>query len=173
MNMKGHILAALSEVFHQWETLLEKMGEEQATQPLEPWSWSTKDVLAHLWAWQQRSLARLEAGKQDRPPEYAPWPTDPDPDAEGITDQTNAWIYESNKDRSWTDMYQAWKNGFLRLLETGESLEERDLLDYSRYSWLNGYSLADTLLSTYDHHREHLDKLEAWLEDQADSSRKT
>lgn len=31
------------------------------------------------------------------------------------------------------------------------------------YIWMNGYSLADVLLGTYDHHQEHYDKLVDWL----------
>jgi hypothetical protein len=28
---------------------------------------------------------------------------------------------------------------------------------------MHGYSLADTLLGTYDHHREHYDVVDGWL----------
>jgi hypothetical protein len=40
-----------------------------------------------------------------------------------------------------------------------EQISERDLLDSSRYAWLEGYSLALVLRASYDHHQEHLEKL--------------
>ena len=57
MNMKEHILAALREQFDRWEALLGGMAEERITAPQTTSEWSVKDVIAHLWAWQQRSLS--------------------------------------------------------------------------------------------------------------------
>ena len=58
--MQDHILAALRELFDNWESLLASLSEAQITTPLLPSPWSTKDVVAHLWAWQQRSIARRQ-----------------------------------------------------------------------------------------------------------------
>jgi hypothetical protein len=95
--MKPHILAALREQFDRWEKLLSNLSEEQVTTPYPSSTWSVKDVIAHLMAWQKRSIARM------------------------------------------------------------------DLMDSSRYSWLAGYSLADVLLGSYDHHQEHYEALLAAL----------
>jgi hypothetical protein len=73
MNMKEHILAALREQFNRWEELLASMSEAQLTTPHLPSHWSTKDEIAHLWAWQQRSIARLEAALSNREPEFPKW----------------------------------------------------------------------------------------------------
>jgi hypothetical protein len=70
MKMKDHILAALQEQFDSWEELLADLNEEQITAPHFDLDWSIKDVIAHLWAWQQISIARMEAGLQDRKPEF-------------------------------------------------------------------------------------------------------
>ena len=56
MNMKDHILTALREQFNRWEKLLASMSDEQITAPHLPSNWSIKDVIAHLRAWQQRSI---------------------------------------------------------------------------------------------------------------------
>ena len=73
MSMKDHILAALREQLERWEKLLASMSEEQITEPHFEFDWSIKDVLAHLWAWQQISVARMEAGGLDREPRYPEW----------------------------------------------------------------------------------------------------
>ena len=73
MNMKEHILAALQEQFARWEELLTRLSEEEITAPQFDLDWSIKDVIAHLWAWQQISIARMEAGVLDSKPGYPGW----------------------------------------------------------------------------------------------------
>src|SRR5947208_3318623 len=70
MNMKTHILTALKEQVDHWESLLAEMNEEQITAPQLPSTWSVKDIIAHLRAWQQRSIARLDAARLNREPEF-------------------------------------------------------------------------------------------------------
>jgi hypothetical protein len=163
MDMKEHILTALREQFDRWEELLASLSVGQITVPLLPSRWSIKDVIAHLMAWQQRSIARMEAALFDREPEFPRWLPEVDPDSEDNPDQTNAWIYETYREQSWSKVHQNWRAGFLHFLESGEGISEKDLLDSGRYRWLNGYPLAWILLASYDHHQEHLEKLLAWL----------
>jgi hypothetical protein len=49
------------------------------------------------------------------------------------------------------------------LLELGSQVSQPELLASGRYPWLGGYSLADILIASYDHHQEHFEKLRAWL----------
>ena len=165
MNMKEHILAAMREKFNRWEELLKKMPAEQISLPLMPSHWSTKDVMSHLWAWQQRSIERVEAARSNRDPKYPEWVPGLDPASDGDTEQTTAWIYETYKEKPWPAVHQDWRNGYLLFLESGEGNAERDLLDSDKYAWLGGYSLAAVYLSSYDHHQEHFEKLSAWLDE--------
>jgi hypothetical protein len=160
MNMKQHILAALQEVFDDWEARLAGLSEAQITQPPAPSRLSAKDEIAHLMAWQQRTLARVDAVRLDREPQFPQWPAALDPEDYANTDPVNAWIYETYRDQPWSIVHQDWRAGFQRLLTSANEVPERDLLDGSRYAWLNGYPLALILIGSYDHHREHLDKLE-------------
>ena len=159
MSMKGHILSALREQLAAWKALLAGMSEAQLTQPLSGWDWSVKDNLAHLYAWQQRSIARLEAALNQREPVYPQWLPDLTPDTPGVNQKINAFLYETYRNWTWDEVYQSWCVGYLRLLSLGEVISERELLDSDRYAWLGGYSLADVLIGTYDHHQEHYDKL--------------
>ncbi len=165
MNMKDHILAALREEFEKWEGLLLSLSEKQILSPNFDLNWSVKDVTAHLWAWQQISIARLEAGLQDQKPQFPEWIVESVENWEEDADQVNAVTFETQHNKPWPEVYQNWKSGFLRLLELGSSISERDLLDGDRYPWLNGYSLAFILIASYDHHQEHLEKLRAWLQE--------
>ena len=161
MNDKQQILAALRGEFDRWEELLTGMSEEQITAPYaahKPYNLSLKDVIAHLRAWQQRSVARLEAALLDKQPVFPRWPAEFDPDSEADVELINAWIYANSRDQPWSSVYRDWRAGFLRLLELGEAIPEKDLLDPGRYPWLGGYPLSFILVASGEHHREHLEK---------------
>jgi hypothetical protein len=165
MNMKDHILAALREQFESWEELLSTLSTEQITAPHFDLDWSIKDVMAHLWAWQQISIARMEAGINNQEPQFPQWIVESHEDWEENASQTNALTFEKYHNQPWIEIYQNWRNGFLQLLDVGSEISEKDLLDGSKYSWLNGYSLAFILVASYDHHQEHVEKLTHWLKE--------
>lgn len=165
MSMKEHMLRALREQFNHLEELLATMSDEQITGSRTLADWSTKDVIAHLWMWQQISVARMEAAVQDREPELPRWVARLHTDWEENANQTNNWVYETYHQQSWSITYQLWREGFLHFLELGERIPEKDLLDSGRYPWLEGNPLALILLASYDHHQEHLEKLTAWLKE--------
>lgn len=168
MNMKDHILTAMTEQLNRWEALLASLGVEQITAPHFDDDWSIKDVIAHLWAWQQISIVRMEAAVLNRQPEFPRWVATLPGDWEENADQTNSWIYETYHEEPWAEIYSRWRDGFRRLLELSEGIPERDLLDAGRYPWLEGYPLAFVLLASYEHHQEHLEKLLAWRQEQGD-----
>lgn len=162
MNMKKHILAALREQFERGDAALADLSEEEIHTPSFDLNWSVRDVIAHLWAWQQVSIARMEAGALDRAPEYPAWITRLGESWEEDADRVNALTFENNHKKPWTEVHQNWRNGFQRFLELGNQISERDLLDGSRYPWLHGYPLASILVASYEHHQEHFDKLLDW-----------
>jgi hypothetical protein len=73
MSEKQQIQTKLSDIFSRWQELLAKLGEDQFTNPLVPSPWTVKDVIAHLWTWQQISVARMEAALHDREPNFPDW----------------------------------------------------------------------------------------------------
>ena len=163
MTMKDHILAALREQLGAWEATLTRLGETAIVAHSGPSDWSIKDELAHLWAWQQRTLARVEGARLDREPEFPAWPFDPNDESEEGTERINTWIYETNRDLPWSTVHKNWRDGFHRMLDAAERIPERDLLDSERYAWLKGHAITVFLLGTYDHHQEHFEKLNARL----------
>ena len=122
-------------------------------------------MIVHLWVWQQSSIARMDGGLHDLEPEFPNRVAELHAEWDDNSDQTNAWIYKTFHIQSWSTVYQDWRGEFLRFLELGEPISEKDLLDGSRYPWLEGYSLAFILVASYDHHQEHLEKLTDWLQE--------
>ena len=164
MNMKEHILAALREQLESWEQLLSSLGEAELSASHFDLDWSLKDVMAHLWAWQQISIARMESGVKGREPEYPEWILAIGEDWEADSDRVNALTFEKNHEKPWSEVHQNWKSGFLEFLELADKISERNLLDGDWYPWLKGHSLASILVASYDHHQEHLEKLLAWFQ---------
>lgn len=167
MKGKQQIITDLREEFNSWEELLAGLSEAQIIAPQLPENLSIKDVMAHLMTWQQLSIARLQAAVHNREPQLPPWPPELDPEpAEGQPDQMNAWIYETHRDRPWSEVYHDWRTGFLRFLELAEAIPEAELLEEGKYHWLEGYALWDVLYGSYTHHhQDHLEPLQGWLQE--------
>jgi hypothetical protein len=164
MNDKYDILATLEEEFNRWETLLNSLSEKQLTTPLTPSHWTPKDVVAHLWAWQQVSIAKLDAALLNKEPLYPDWYPSEHPAAGADTDQVNARIYELYRDQSWSTVYRNWKEGFQRFIALAEAIPEKEIFDKEKYAWLEGYDIAAVLKGSYVHHQQdHYEPLVAWL----------
>jgi hypothetical protein len=162
MNMKSHILKAMEGQLDRWKILIEGITEGQSSSADRPRNRSIPDIMAHLMAWQQISIARMEAAQHDREPEYPRWVITSGADWEENTDRTNTVIFDLFHGEPWTNVYENWWRGYRQLLSLGAKISERDLLDSSRYPWLSGYPLVMVLLGSYDHHQEHYRELLAW-----------
>ncbi|MDD2922646.1 MAG: ClbS/DfsB family four-helix bundle protein [Anaerolineales bacterium] len=161
MNNKTQIIAALKGEFNRWEELLNNLSEEQISAPNLIVALSIKDVIAHLHAWQQLSIARLEAAQWNREPELPQWLAGEDPESEDNLNTYNERIYQERRAQGWTNIRQLWKEGFLRFLELAETTPEQDLLEVGRYSWLKEYPLSAVLLGWHEHHQEHFEDVSA------------
>lgn len=164
MNTKQDFIAMLTEEYERWVALLDGVGEEQANRRQLPGDLSIKDVVAHLWAWQQRSVARMEAALGGHEPYLPRWGDGLDPDREEHLHQVNAWILETYRPLPWQSVYSSWSSGFQRFLELARQIPEEDLLRPGKYEWLQPYPLSAVLEGSYDHHHEeHLQPLLAWM----------
>ena len=70
MTNKSEILAMLRSEFDHWEEVLNSLSVEQITAPKFISEWSIQDTVAHLMAWQKRSIARLEAPASIKNPSF-------------------------------------------------------------------------------------------------------
>jgi hypothetical protein len=165
MNEKQHLLDELIAIFNRWQQLLTDLSEDEIMQPIVPSTWTVKDVVAHLWAWQQASLARAEAALHDTRPIYPQWWEVNGPSPEEDLERTNAWLYDACKDTPWTTVYADWKTQFERYLDLSRQIPEKDLFEPGRYAWMGEYPLAASPLGSLNHHIEHYDTLTAWLQD--------
>ncbi len=160
---KQQVISDLGQVHRRWQELLADLSEGQKEARLEPSHWTVKDVLAHLWFWQQASVASMEAAIHGTAPHYPDWWKMFSPDPEENVDRTNAWNYAQNRDKTWSQVYASWNGQFEHYLDLVMQVPEQDLLAAGRFAWMGKYRLVDSCLGSYGHHQEHYETLAAWL----------
>lgn len=163
MNDKREQLAKLGAEMQRWDALLVSLDDSVITAPNLPGGWSIKDVVAHLHAWQQRTLARVAAALSGGEPEYPPWPTHLDPEQEDQVQELNDWLYQASRASDWPAVYGAWRTTFQRLLDLAQAVPDTDLLHTGTFPWLEGYPLSFVLQASGEHHAEHWEWLMAYL----------
>jgi hypothetical protein len=161
---KAQSIALLKDEFERWDSMLANLSDEQAASTLYA-NRSIKDDVAHLWAWQRISVARVEAAVNDSEPNLEWFPAEFTPESEDDLHAINEWMYQISKDIPWSEVYQRWRNGFLRFIDLAEQVPEADLLAVGHYPWLADYPLIAVLEGAYDHHHtEHLGHLLDWVD---------
>lgn len=71
----------------------------------------------------------MEGGVLDQEPEFPSWVMELGSVREEDAHQTNDRIYQNfHKQPGW-EVHRHWRDGFLRFLELGNKISERDLLD--------------------------------------------
>lgn len=162
---KRELIAIFESEFEAWERLLTGLSLAQLMEPGLPGGLTVKDTMAHLGAWQQRTIAQLEAALHGHEPHFPPWPVALDEEeSSDAVDRANAWILETHRHRPWSDIYREWREGFLRFLELVRAIPEADLLPGKELAWMAEYQLWDGLSGAYEHHHaEHRRQLEASL----------
>jgi hypothetical protein len=100
---KATLLEKVQRAYEQLNTLLAPLSEEQKTTPGVNGSWSVKDNLAHITAWQDLLPARIQSWITGHSPaEFLPeFETE---------DEVNEYIYQQNKDRPLAEVEAAFKS---------------------------------------------------------------
>lgn len=163
MGEKEQILQLLEEEYQTWVNLLDNLTEEKITS-IQFDGMSIKDKLSHLWAWQQRSIARLKAALYNQKPVFPVWSEGLNAESEEDLDKVNGWIFDTLRDKPWRDVYADWKTGFQQLIALGKQIAEKDLMEIGKYAWLEDHSLCEVLSGSWEHHHvDHLEQLREWV----------
>jgi hypothetical protein len=154
---KPALLAIIQASYDQFEALLATLSEEQMTLPGVNGSWSVKDNLAHLSAWQSYQAARMEEVPDGvEPPGLAPGLED--------EDEINAYLYQQQKDRQLADVLAEFRASYQRVLAATQALSWEALNE--PFPWYdNDVPVgAYTLGNTAGHYATHQEIIQRWLE---------
>ena len=145
----------------RWDALLARAGDAGLTEPGLPGGWSVKDVIAHV-IWGEREIAGVFQQHALVGSDLWDLPLR----------ERNAAIYEQNRDRSLDEVLADAPRAFTELVEAVQQLSEDDLNDPSLYrdmpaDWEPWRLIAE---NTYEHYRDHMPAIEAWLGKKAQES---
>lgn len=168
---KFELLNWLQEEYQGWKAFLDQIGEARMEQPGVNGEWSMKDIVAHLTGWQPRMTANLQAAGRGEPEPPPPWPAHLEED-----DDINAWIYESNRERSLREVLDECHQVFQQLLAVIEGLPDDVRIEQVNHAgriyhlvWLGDQRFPAS--EFFDHfHDDHEPDIRAWLARQDSSA---
>jgi hypothetical protein len=122
-------------------------------------TWNTKDLMAHLSAWEQLLVYWSICGQR--------WIT-PDPCPPGMSrgsiDTLNAGIYERNRLRSIDEIQAEYESSYSQVLQVVQDLPEEGLFAPGFYTWTGRLSMADYVAAnTCQHYSWAITWLRRWL----------
>jgi len=139
------------------DAALAQLTDEQMVEPGLANGWSVKDLLAHFGFWERRIATLFDYLKRSSMP--APGVDDSD------VDQLNARVYAENQARPLADIRREEQAAYKTLVALVENASDADLFDPHRFDWTEGDPFVGWIAdNTYDHYREHLPALQAWVE---------
>ncbi|HUS16885.1 MAG TPA: ClbS/DfsB family four-helix bundle protein [Chloroflexia bacterium] len=159
---------ALVELIQQehaaWSALIAEVDHERMIASDVANGWTFKDIAAHLVAWRQRAVVRLQAAARGEEPPPAPWAHVPG--AADDFEPVNQWILQTNRDRPLSEVLRECDESLNDLETAVSALSELDLLDGQRFPWMQGTSLAETVMGNSCEHyfEEHEPTVRAWLQ---------
>lgn len=157
---KAELLATMQGGYAAFEALLAPLSEKQLTTPGVNGDWTIKDILVHLATWQRRMALRLEAlARNDETNPNQP-PIKTDEEMNRFNDET----FAANQARPLNLVWSDFRSAYQRLLESTRAMNESDLFDKQRYTWLEGSALWENIAgNSFAHYEEHTPMIEAWL----------
>jgi hypothetical protein len=146
---KSKLLIESQKEYDALEQLLATLTPEQMTQPGALGDWSVKDVLAHLYEWQQMFFRWYTAGLKGEqtaiPAEGYKWSQLP---------ALNQKIYETYHQQPLNKIQKLFKVSHRKTMALIESLSEEDLFTPARYPWMNQTALVAYInANTGSHYR--------------------
>ncbi|MEO7913280.1 MAG: maleylpyruvate isomerase N-terminal domain-containing protein [Roseiflexaceae bacterium] len=146
----------------EWDALMAEVGERRMTEPGAVGDWSVKDVMAHLTSYSRWFVNASEAHFRGEPP-----PLD---GTEGMDfEQRNLFWHQQTRDRLLAEVQAESQQVFRRLLEVVEAHSEEFLTQPQQFEGVPAPLLVWKMLEgdIYEHYREHIRTIRAWLEQSA------
>lgn len=162
---RGEAVAAINRERAAWDALLAEVGEDRMLEPGPMGEGTFKDLVAHLTAWRERTLQRLEAAAHGQPEPPAPWPAEFNDDDDDV-DKINAWFQERSEEKLLGEVLDESRESYARLAEVVQQLPDEALSDGAYFAWMDGQPLGDAIVSgeIFGHlHDEHDADIRRWL----------
>lgn len=145
-------------------SLIERIPGARFTIPISPGTYSVKDILAHITAYEKALVIWLKEASAGRL--YID-PVIDQPDLEG----RNQYLYELNQQKDLSEILIEFKATYLELIQCVGGISEKELIDPDLSAWyvIPRWGQQQPLWmcianDSYEHHHQHMPEIEHWLE---------
>ena len=144
------------------EALFDGLTDSQMTKVGVYASWSIKDILAHIAAWERLAYDRIHAALSGEPLKFPLIKSDAD------VDKFNAGTYEKYKDQPLAKVLAEFQESHRDFSAQIETLNNDFLASPLPFDWA-GKLTSQVVISanTHWHYIEHAESITKWLEKQA------
>ena len=152
---KSEFLKTLKKDRETWESLLARVGHEEMIEPGLPGGWCVKDVIAHVTWYERQTIKLLET----RSLVGSDW-------WKLTIDERNELIYEQYKDQPLEKVLESAKLDYAGFLVAFGPITDEELNDPSCFEYFPPDREPWNFLAgnTYEHYRDHIADIEAWLD---------
>lgn len=144
---KPQLLAAMQTERAALEQALAPLTPEQLTRVSRTTRCSIKDVLAHIWEWEQMCLAWYREGLKGNTPALP---------AEGFNwaqlPALNKIIFDKHHERPLAEVQQGFNRSYRQMLKTVMALNDDDLFTVGRFAWTKKNTLGAYFISATSSH---------------------
>ena len=128
-------------------SILSQLTEKQRDETFVFDNRTTKDIVAHLYAWQLLELTWYNEGMKNKKPEIpAPGYTFKD------APKLNEKLYQEYKDISWTELEKKFAESHKKLLTIIKNHTDEELTTKKKYSWTGSTNMASYFASALSSH---------------------
>ena len=155
---KDQLLKDIHTERRRLEKNLSVLSAEDMIQPGVTGTWSVKDILAHVVAWERLFLNWYSTGVQGRTPDITPVGL-----SQKSIDALNQQIYEKNRWRSLDDILAEFQTSYQEIVTVIEAIPEEELFVHARFDWTGTLTLADYIAgNTCNHYAWAKSQIRKW-----------
>lgn len=144
---KDELLKDIRTARRRLEKNLSTLSAEDMIQPGVTGTWSVKDILAHLVAWERLLLDWYQAGVEGRAAVITPVGM-----SQKSIDALNQQIYEKNQRRSLNDILTEFHISYQEIIALIEAIPEEEMFVQGRFLWTGKLTLADYIAGNTCNH---------------------
>ncbi len=146
--LKARVLDLIRRAYADEQALIASLSAEERAATGTSERWAPKDVAAHGTFWKERFVQRLAARARG---EASAELTDSE------TEQVNAEVFETYRDRTWEEMQAYAERVFNQLVAAVSEFGEQELSDPAPIGWYRKRSLLASIVgNSYTHPETHV-----------------
>jgi hypothetical protein len=146
----------------EWESLgavLDQVDREAMAHAAVESTWTVKDIMAHISAWEKLMIQWLEESLRGETPQR-PSPGESWDDLDLFNEQ----LHQENKAKTLDEVLLEFGAIHTKAVETVSAMEESDLLDPGRFEWRKGDPIWHLVAgNTWMHYEEHRVTISNWI----------